>query len=54
MSLNASNDGYLLQYFNEKYRLAIEPTQYAAGSRNKVQTRTEFFTEDYAKTIRRI
>lgn len=53
----ASNDGYLLQYFIEKKIpcFGIEPTQYAANiAQNKgIQTRTEFFTEDYAKTIKK-
>ena len=52
----ASNDGYLLQYFIEKNIpcFGIEPTQYAAriAESKGVQTRTEFFTEDYAKIIR--
>ena len=53
----ASNDGYLLQYFNEKNIpcFGIEPTKYAANiAQGKgIHTRTEFFTEDYAHKIKK-
>ena len=51
----ASNDGYLLQYFNEKNipNFGIEPTKATALAAEKkgVVTRREFFTKSYAKEL---
>ena len=51
----ASNDGYLLQYFNEKNikTIGVEPCESVAqiAIKKGIDTRIEFFGKDYAKTL---
>lgn len=51
----ASNDGYLLQYFQEKNipAIGVEPCQSVANVAIKkgIDTRVEFFSENFAKTL---